>query len=688
MRLLDLLGMFTAMFLSELLMHNILFGGAVYVSGEAWVIYARLFNKKNLGLLPSNIRVRGLFIFIVAGALTTALVLLFPYIQAELTCLALTLLIIGFLMQQIFTDLAARRLPRVRPRRRALLLASCHAGFLAAYPVFFLLNQWVLGYPVPPEIGAAYVAIVLISALLYVCQLYEQPERPALPPPEAQPLPDDALLQIRAYRLYNRMTTSTLFAINLSITAFICYMRFLPYQGFLSSMIMLSVWLAFTGLITAGGFSLLKKRYVPRYDRHAIFFMGLVFWGVAVFGALFSSWGGTLVGTLLNTAALGMSLACMLSIILAQSYEMQTVIELGLGDSDHAAYARNTEVMLDWSMLTSYLLLLVMLSIAAFLMNGRFDEIEAIEGMRELLRVTMLVLPMGFMLAGLVYSMRQPLDRHYAQKLDKYSRQRAMGEDNPPMERRLKKVLVSDYPRKLALLFLKPLLRPFFPCKIDGQELVDASKGPVVFLCNHLEIYGPVIAVLYSPFPIRPWVISGMLDLDTILEQTRSGAAKIFPFLSERWRTRLVKTLAPFVLWVMQSTDPIPVRRDSLRGAIQMVMDSVEAMEYDDNILIFPETDYKAEGVGTLFAGFVQLGKTYYQRTGRRANFCPMYINKKEKRMSFGACVAFDPENESVDERDRLVNHLQGAMQAMADAPPPPAKRRRPGKDAGQTLAQ
>ncbi|MCL1898653.1 MAG: hypothetical protein FWG16_07540, partial [Micrococcales bacterium] len=218
--------------------------------------------------------------------------------------------------------------------------------FLIAYPVFFWLNQRVLRYPVPADIGAAYIGVLLISALLCACQLLEPPPEPALR--EDEPAGEDVLLQIRAYRIYNRMTVNTLVAVNLSITAFICYMRFLPYTGFLNSALMLCVWLSFIWLVTEGGFALLRRRFLPRYDRHAVFFMGLVFWALAMFGVLSAQWQATLMSGIVNAAFMGMSMACMFSIILAQSHQMRTVAELGAGDIGRGAFARQNRRPPPW----------------------------------------------------------------------------------------------------------------------------------------------------------------------------------------------------------------------------------------------------------------------------------------------------------------------------------------------------
>lgn len=673
MRIVDLLGLFIAMYLSELLVENIVFGGAVYIAGEVWVNYVRLFNKRNLHLLPSNIRARGLFVFVLAGLLTAALVVFFPYIQSKPTSLVLILLIGGFILQQIVTDMAAKKLSSKNRRMRGFWLALCHFVFLLALVLLFYLNQLVLQYPAPVEISAVLLCTVCVSLLLYGCQVYDPPEPAEEQTPADLALDGDTLMQVHSYRIYNKMTVNTVFAINLSITAFICYMRFLPYGGFIHSILMLSIWLAFIALVTTAGFWLLNKRYAHRQDRHAIFFAGLLFWLFAMFGSLNAWWRDTFYGSIVNVAAMGMSLSCMLSIILVQSYEMKTVIELGVGHIDRGAYARNTNTMLNWSMLTSYLLLLVMLCISSFVMDGKFGQMTAMQGMQSVLRVVMLVLPMVFVLISLVYSLMQPLDRNYAEKLKKYNRLVAEGKTDPPLENRLKKILVSNYPRQLAVILIKPLLRPFLPCKIVGKEHVDLSQGPAIFICNHLEIYGPLIAVLYSPFPVRPWVIHSMLEPEIIVEHMQPGVDKTLAWFPARWRRGLTRRVAPILIWILQSTDPIPVYRGTVRALIQTIQSSAEALEYDDNILLFPETDYQPEGVGTLFSGFVQVGKTYYRQSGKCVTFYPLYINKKEKCMSFQRGVTFDPANDNYEEKERIVNYLQNTMNEMAGVGVPQA---------------
>ena len=41
-------------------------------------------------------------------------------------------------------------------------------------------------------------------------------------------------------------------------------------------------------------------------------------------------------------------------------------------------------------------------------------------------------------------------------------------------------------------------------CKVKNADIVNLKNGPVVFVCNHLEILGPMLTVLYMPFYFAP----------------------------------------------------------------------------------------------------------------------------------------------------------------------------------------
>ena len=57
-----------------------------------------------------------------------------------------------------------------------------------------------------------------------------------------------------------------------------------------------------------------------------------------------------------------------------------------------------------------------------------------------------------------------------------------------------------------ALMFI---LRCVMPHQLKDVENVRLQEGePIVYLCNHGEMYGPIAGMLYCPGFVRPWTIS------------------------------------------------------------------------------------------------------------------------------------------------------------------------------------
>ncbi len=226
--------------------------------------------------------------------------------------------------------------------------------------------------------------------------------------------------------------------------------------------------------------------------------------------------------------------------------------------------------------------------------------------------------------------------------------------------------------RHIGLWFIKAILRPLFPCRPVGHRKVDARKQPVVFVCNHLEIYGPIVTALRMPFRHRPWIISEMLDRELIEAQLTSGVDRVFRALSEGFRRGLTRKLLPLISFVMVALNGIPVHHGSGREVLRTIEQTVEEMERRNNILLFPENPggqeggYVSEGVSRFHKGFAEIGRAYYKRTGRRALFVPVYVNKRKRTMTFLPGVRYDPDNPPAVEKERLAGCLHDTMVSAA----------------------
>ncbi len=224
-----------------------------------------------------------------------------------------------------------------------------------------------------------------------------------------------------------------------------------------------------------------------------------------------------------------------------------------------------------------------------------------------------------------------------------------------------------------ALMFI---LRHMMPHQLKDVENVRlAEDDPIVYLCNHSELYGPIAGMLYCPGFVRPWTISELCcDVQEATAYVKRYTLKKLDWADAR-KQRVAKFLASKTLKLMQKVQSIPVFRHKPRELMTTFRQSVEALQQGANLLIFPEdpdTDpnspgYKAGRPPTLFRGFPMLAQVYYNRTGKRCRFVPVLCHKGSRTVSFGTEILYDPDNDPIAERDRIVDEAYNQMQALYD---------------------
>ena len=224
-----------------------------------------------------------------------------------------------------------------------------------------------------------------------------------------------------------------------------------------------------------------------------------------------------------------------------------------------------------------------------------------------------------------------------------------------------------------ALMFI---LRRMMPHQLKDVENVRLdADAPVVYLCNHGEFYGPIAGMLYCPGFTRPWTISELCcNVQEATAYVKRYTLKKLDWADKK-KQRVAKFLAKNTLRLMQKVQSIPVFRHKPRELMNTFRQSVEALQQGANLLIFPEdpdTDpnnpgYKSGRPPMLFRGFPMLAQVYYNRTGKRCRFVPMLCHKAGRTVSFGTEILFDPDNDPIAERDRIVEEAYAQMQALFD---------------------
>ena len=222
------------------------------------------------------------------------------------------------------------------------------------------------------------------------------------------------------------------------------------------------------------------------------------------------------------------------------------------------------------------------------------------------------------------------------------------------------------------------LLSLFFRCRCDIPAHIAALEEPVVFVSNHYEIFGPLAMVTSLPLKYRMWSNSIIIDPVPHVERMIPGTRRALPVLTEGGARRLLRWLTPVWGRAVKHFEPIPVYREDMGLQRRSIRQTVDFMQAGDSILLFPETGiptYSDGSVTAFFPSFALIGEYYFRQTGRRAAFCPVYIDKWRRRISFGTVVRYGGES-AAEECRRIPRELRGQILAMAEAAHPGITRK------------
>jgi hypothetical protein len=234
---------------------------------------------------------------------------------------------------------------------------------------------------------------------------------------------------------------------------------------------------------------------------------------------------------------------------------------------------------------------------------------------------SVIAIPTVFLLIALIYSIKQPLNKKFGRRLEAYGVIRKQGGENPDMEKRLTNVLVKKYKKRIGVYIIRAFLKRIMYHTVTGKENVGELPG--VFVFNHGELYGPIAAVVFLPYDIRPWILDKMIDPKEITGHMYEGTFGRIKWLPVFIKKLITKILSPIIIWGLKSFDPIPVYRGSARDAVKTFKMSVECLNSGDSILLFPENPEERYGgsINSFYSGFADLGRMFYRKSGGRLLF-------------------------------------------------------------------
>lgn len=465
----------------------------------------------------------------------------------------------------------------------------------------------------------------------------------------------------RSAKLYDGMVMTSETALNIFAFTYILFiMLSTPHDIFLDYFVVFGgLSLVFTSVYIAT-YRVVNAPLIQKIGKNAAFVLGTA---VSIFAVYVfrDSWFKGALAISMQTVLLLTGLVLQMTATLGLKEDVLLVLKLANPNVDERALGQRRARLEVWTSLISeaifLLVLLLIISNPLFYMMNINDYIEY----APYIGSSIVVIPTFFLFMSLIYSLKQPLTKKFGRRLKDYESITMQGKQNLDMEKRLENVLIKKYKKRIGVYIIRAFLKGIMFHTVTGREHVGNLPG--VFVFNHGEVYGPIAAVVFLPYDIRPWILSNMIDKEEITKHIYDGTFAKITWLPTFVKKFIAKALSPIIVWALRSFDPIPVYRGAGRDVITTFTLSVECLNSGDSILLFPENpdEEYGERVNKFYSGFANLGRMYHRKTGKSVTFYPVYASKKNRILRIGEGIRYDPENRE-GERDRIVAALQRRM--------------------------
>ena len=217
----------------------------------------------------------------------------------------------------------------------------------------------------------------------------------------------------------------------------------------------------------------------------------------------------------------------------------------------------------------------------------------------------------------------------------------------------------------IILCFCYIILFLFFRCNRVGLQNINKNDEARVFVSNHYQMFGPIATILSLPYKFRPWIIDKMMDPETVEKQMGLLIYSQYHKIPKFIKFIALKCVKNLMVFIMRAFRGISVSRENFRANIETMKVSTETLNKKQAIMIWPEKDYVFEGIGYFMKGFEHLGKYYYQKTGKRISFYPIFTSATNRTMYFGKPIIYDPNKDANEQKEEIVAYLRNSMVDM-----------------------
>lgn len=664
----DLLAYLYCLMVSLTLVDSPLFGGALYLCGQLGTVFFSAFGGIAKGIFSKKFKIWRIVLLSVLLLSALALVLVYPKRLSNEQVWLVFAVVAALLLRDVICRASIRAKARGILPERASFVAIALGIALPMGSLLWILASYLEFSTVWP-LMAGYV--LCDGAALWMELLSrndDQSHSTGNAVVENIVHLRETLRDAGAFRMYEVLVF--LIVVALELTTVLSFSSVARLADNLLLALLLCSGVAFLAFVLSE--YLLQRRQRKRQqlsDPTNVLFLGLVLW---IFGlnsfrlmkepemmrvSMYVSLGMTTAGCSLCLSAVGWL-----------EHSMRDVARFVAG-REPEGFAQMRSALMDLAALVGQVLALGLMTLLIFTDSGRNETLQA--RVQPILMLPALIL----VFISLVYLLRFPLYSRTLGKLYRLENLKDSSQQNA-IQSELKQV-VAGKDRPFFGRIARWLIRKLYPHKLIGTENIHPDDdNPIVFLCNHGELYGPLVAEGYTPQPARLWVISNMaVNPDEVTEYLYQNTFCRQKWLPKRLRMPFSRLMGRFSVWGLSQLGGIPVWRDKPALLKRTFRATVDAMLAGDNILIFPENPqaeneehYNLEGVNTFFSGFAMLGQLYWMRTGKRCRFLPVLAHKGTRTITYGEEIVYDPDRPVEEEIARISDTSHDWMVATWNA--------------------
>ena len=192
---------------------------------------------------------------------------------------------------------------------------------------------------------------------------------------------------------------------------------------------------------------------------------------------------------------------------------------------------------------------------------------------------------------------------------------------------------------------------------------VAEPEGPTVYVCSHNNLLGPLAALCWLPFDVRPWTLHVFLEREACRKQYKEYTFSRRFGMPEPLAAMLAWGASGYVSALMRSMAAIPVHRGTVKLG-HTFRETVSALQAGESVLIFPDVDYTDDsgGIGEVYDGFLLFERFWRKVSAQPLRFVPLRLDTAARRITEGRAVSFRRDADWKTERTRVREALRAVI--------------------------